>query len=367
MLNTCNAYILRYLSFINTDLCDYLSQLCDYLKTRMMALASNLTVLVGDLIGNGWKIISGYEEGQTQESCDFYTNNPVWDHPIDLHYTTQTIQNSPKLLLQVFGRDNYGRIIFLSYGVYNVPVSSGSYVLDCHTWKPIGTWKDRLYDKFLGNSLQLKSPSVLINTLDRFEILTQSMGTVIVQLYILTRNFDKFGYCKESNSTIYTQIPEIDNSSLKGLLNDTEEDKIFTTTIPTEIISSRININSTEQLEVQSTFTTISSPVVRPSGYEILTLKKKEIRECDLIISSCNINCCCDIDCNHSHVSAFSYCQNYHVELYDSRYCYNHNFIQRNNTPFIFEKLANNLFCILYDNLPSMYSTNNNLVSKLYM
>ena len=91
--------------------------------------------------------------------------------------------------------------------------------------------------------------------------------------------------CKESiNSTIYTQIPEIDNSSLKGLLNDTEEDKIFTTTIPTEIISSRININSTEQLEVQSTFTTISSPVVRSSGYEILTLKKKEICECDLIV-----------------------------------------------------------------------------------
>lgn len=56
-----------------------------------------------------------------------------------------------------------------------------------------GTWKDRLYDKFLGNSLQLKSPSVLINTLDRFEILTQSMGTVIVQLHILTKNFDKFG------------------------------------------------------------------------------------------------------------------------------------------------------------------------------
>jgi len=96
------------------------------------------------IVGNGWKIISGYEEGQTQESCDFYTNHPVWDHPIDLHYTTQTIQNSPKLLLQVFGRDNYGRIIFLSYGVYNVPVSSGSYVLDCHTWKPIGICTDKI-------------------------------------------------------------------------------------------------------------------------------------------------------------------------------------------------------------------------------
>ncbi|KAL6252147.1 hypothetical protein P5V15_015126 [Pogonomyrmex californicus] len=142
-------------------------------------------------VGNGWKIISGYERGQTQESCDFYTNNPVWDYPIDLHYTTQTLQNSPKLLLQVFHRDNYRRIIFLSYGVYNVPLSSGSYILDCHTWKPIA--KDRLYDKFLGKSLQLMSPNVLIDTLDRFEITTQSMGTVTLYLDILTKNFDKFG------------------------------------------------------------------------------------------------------------------------------------------------------------------------------
>jgi hypothetical protein len=91
------------------------------------------------VIGNGWKVVSGHEEGQTQESCDLYTNNPIWDHPIDLYYTTQTLQNSPKLLLQVFCRDNYGRVLFLSYGVHNIPLSPGSHILECHTWKPIGT------------------------------------------------------------------------------------------------------------------------------------------------------------------------------------------------------------------------------------
>lgn len=71
------------------------------------------------------------------------------------------------------------------------------------------------------------------------------------------------------------------------------------------------------------------------------------------------------MDCNKFHLSAFSHCQDHHVKLYDSRYCYNRNFIQRNNTPFILEKLGNNLFCILYDNIPSKYSVDNNLVSKL--
>nr|XP_033331977.1 B9 domain-containing protein 2 [Megalopta genalis] len=88
--------------------------------------------------GNGWKILNGCEEGQTQESSDLYTNEPFWDHPIDIHYTTQSLQNSPKLLLQVFCRDTYERILFTSYGVCNVPLSPGSHSIECHTWKPIG-------------------------------------------------------------------------------------------------------------------------------------------------------------------------------------------------------------------------------------
>lgn len=56
-----------------------------------------------------------------------------------------------------------------------------------------GDWKDRLRDKFLGVVLQLKSPNVLVNTIDRFELLTESMGTVQIDLHILVRNFDKFG------------------------------------------------------------------------------------------------------------------------------------------------------------------------------
>lgn len=119
------------------------------------------------IIGNGWKIISGSEEGQTQESCDFYTNNPVWDHPIDLHYTTQTLQNSPKLLLQVFCRDNHGRLIFLSYGVYNVPLSPGSYILDCHTWKPIGTFVIYIKHNFITKFIIIFSIKLLCRCLER--------------------------------------------------------------------------------------------------------------------------------------------------------------------------------------------------------
>lgn len=81
-------------------------------------------------------------------------------------------------------------------------------------------------------------------------------------------------------------------------------------------------------------------------------------------ISSCDINCCCDVDCNDFQLSVFSHCDDHHPKMYDSRYCYTKDFIQRNNTRFILERLASNLFCIAYDNLPPVYGINNVPVSQ---
>lgn len=88
--------------------------------------------------GSGWKLINGNNEGQTQECRDLYNNKSAWNHPIDLHYTTQTLQRSPKLLVQIFARDNHGRVLFIAYGTSSVPLIPGSHEIKCHTWKPIG-------------------------------------------------------------------------------------------------------------------------------------------------------------------------------------------------------------------------------------
>lgn len=57
----------------------------------------------------------------------------------------------------------------------------------------LGGWQDRLKDRFLGMTLQLKTPSLLANGDDRFELLTESLGTVNVQIHIIAKNFVKFG------------------------------------------------------------------------------------------------------------------------------------------------------------------------------
>ncbi|XP_063995668.1 tectonic-3-like [Diachasmimorpha longicaudata] len=79
---------------------------------------------------------------------------------------------------------------------------------------------------------------------------------------------------------------------------------------------------------------------------------------CDLL-PTCDINCCCDLDCKDYHLTVFSHCYDYNhaTKLYDSRYCYRTDFIKKNRTDFILDRLADNLFCISHDNLPPFYTS----------
>lgn len=176
------------------------------------------------------------------------------------------------------------------------------------------------------------------------------------------------------NKSIYAKKLE----EIFTCVNETGCDELIEKDILEETLSTTVeniyNITNTTINSIYSTQSTKFQIVTRQMPQKIKYNKKSrnqnvhkihsDICECDLMMSSCDINCCCDKDCNDFHLTVFSYCENYQPELFDKRYCYNRNFIQRNNTPFILEKLANNLFCILYDNLPPTYSISNELDIK---
>ncbi|XP_054000504.1 tectonic-3 [Hylaeus anthracinus] len=163
-------------------------------------------------------------------------------------------------------------------------------------------------------------------------------------------------------------------------MNETECDELIEKNASEESLSTTVESihNSTSVSTSDSTYSTqitkvqtiptMQTPlkIEYNSGTRNHTVHKiqSDVCECDLTTSSCDINCCCDKDCNDFHLTVFSHCENHQAELYDKRYCYNRNFIERNNTPFILEKLANNLFCILYDNLPPTYNDNSDLDIK---
>lgn len=51
--------------------------------------------------GDDWKILEGEDCGQTQVDVPAEDSSyTVWDHPIDLHYATKSIEGWPKLQLQ---------------------------------------------------------------------------------------------------------------------------------------------------------------------------------------------------------------------------------------------------------------------------
>jgi B9 domain-containing protein 2 len=53
-----------------------------------------------------WKVLEGSIDGQTQIN---YSDEVVWDHPLDVHFSSSSVKGWPKMSIQVFQQDAYGR------------------------------------------------------------------------------------------------------------------------------------------------------------------------------------------------------------------------------------------------------------------
>ena len=59
--------------------------------------------------GGAWRLLQGLREGQTQVDNPDAEGTAYWSHPLDVHYATKGLQGWPKLHLQVYHQDAYGR------------------------------------------------------------------------------------------------------------------------------------------------------------------------------------------------------------------------------------------------------------------
>jgi B9 domain-containing protein 2 len=129
---------------------------------------------------------------QTHTSYPGVDDVYVWCHPIDLHFATDSIFDSPKLIIRVWRLDDLGRTDLLSYGVCQLPCNSGSCRLECPTWRPIGNWRDEAISFFIGGPPRLANEDALNKNLSlRKKLKTVSSGIVSIELEILLKNFDK--------------------------------------------------------------------------------------------------------------------------------------------------------------------------------
>eukprot|EP00743_Colponemidia_sp_Colp-15_P002927 GILK01003167.1.p1 GENE.GILK01003167.1~~GILK01003167.1.p1 ORF type:complete len:182 (+),score=8.56 GILK01003167.1:42-548(+) len=90
--------------------------------------------------GEHWSLINiGADHSQTQTSYPEHGEFAAWCHPFDLHYETNSVHGWPKLQLQVWKLDQFGRCDILSYGMCHLPSTAGSYNIVVPTWRFLGT------------------------------------------------------------------------------------------------------------------------------------------------------------------------------------------------------------------------------------
>ncbi|CBJ32291.1 conserved unknown protein [Ectocarpus siliculosus] len=113
----------------------------------------------------------------------------VWNHPIDVHFGTDSLSGWPRVLVEVWSVDGCDRSELAGYGMIFVPTSPGTYDLDCVTWRPQGTLGDQLSAALLGAPPNLVEVTTAASGADRFELRTETAGTVVFHLEVLVAGF----------------------------------------------------------------------------------------------------------------------------------------------------------------------------------
>lgn len=93
--------------------------------------------------GKEWLCVGGDQKGQTQ--VDYPQDDMVvWNHPIDVHYYTKSMQGWPKICLEVWKLDEYGGQQVCGYGFAFLPTESGYHEMSVPVWRPCGSHKDEV-------------------------------------------------------------------------------------------------------------------------------------------------------------------------------------------------------------------------------
>lgn len=143
--------------------------------------------------GSNWNYYDGLEQGQTHYDYPDDGNSAVWGHPIQIHYGTNSVQGWPKIIMQVWKLDFFGRSELVAYGFCHIPSSGGVSDVECRMWRPVGTMKDDIASKILGGGPRLKHWDTLYSKAweQRPKLITTGSGVVNLRLNVVLRHFEE--------------------------------------------------------------------------------------------------------------------------------------------------------------------------------
>ncbi|CAG9465814.1 unnamed protein product [Pedinophyceae sp. YPF-701] len=139
--------------------------------------------------GQNWEVIEGHDAGQTQVDTGVDVNEHVWSHPIDIHLVCRAISGWPKLHLQVWEMDKFGRTDILGYGMCFIPAAPGVHTLEVATWVPSGSGAEEARAFFVGGRPRLRMEEIVHEQGERFRLRAASAGVVHLRLAVITKDF----------------------------------------------------------------------------------------------------------------------------------------------------------------------------------
>lgn len=142
--------------------------------------------------GQTWSLLAGEKEGQSQFAFPSTNGDCIWNHPIDVHFTTANMKGWPRILLQIWNLDAYGRTNLLGYAFTHLPSSHGMHVIKLSCWRPKGTLGEEIMNHFLGTSIHLNRDSLIFDEAseNRKRLVTIPTGQVELHLHTIARYFD---------------------------------------------------------------------------------------------------------------------------------------------------------------------------------
>lgn len=150
--------------------------------------------------GNQWTVVEGRTSGCTH-IMEHTVDGVQWNFPIDVHYSFDTVQGWPKLSIQVWRVDAYGRKAIAGYGVAFLPLPSAEeQTVEIVTWIP-AVWYDSFIKRtiaalrlfVMGGNPVLRDTALIHGNEERFKLHTIGSGSVYVKLHILSRGMQSTG------------------------------------------------------------------------------------------------------------------------------------------------------------------------------
>lgn len=140
-----------------------------------------------------WNLLEGMPDGQTHVDDSQNSNSVVWCHPFDIHYAVTSVEGWPKIRVEVYHLDFFGRYELSGYGTAHLPTAPGNHTIDIVTWRPRGTFSQEMSALFLGGYPQLKNPDIISGNEDRYGLKTDTAGVLYMEVNVLLRGFENKG------------------------------------------------------------------------------------------------------------------------------------------------------------------------------